>query len=78
VSLDIDWEALVRVVSVGLVVGAGLPALYAVGVRALAGPGSHSTGGKRRRGRIATAVACFAVVTSAAISAIILLSSGGS
>jgi hypothetical protein len=76
VLADIDWGSLAKVVSVSLLVGAGLPALFALGVRALAHPGSFSSGGKRRRGRTATGVAYFAVVASAAISAVILITNG--
>lgn len=73
---DIDWGALAKVVSVSLLVGAGLPALFALGVRALADANSYSSEGKKRRGRIATAVAYFAVFGSAACSAVILISNG--
>jgi len=76
VFADIDWGALGKVVSVSLVVGAGLPTLFALGVRALAHPGSFHPGGKRRRGRTATAIAYFAVVASAACSAVILMTNG--
>ena len=40
-SQYIDWSALGQVVAFGLLVGAGLPALFALGVRALEGPGSR-------------------------------------
>ena len=48
----IEWGALANVVIAGLVVGAGLPALFAVGVRALAGPGSRDADGQRPRVRV--------------------------
>jgi hypothetical protein len=73
---EIDWGALAKVISVSLVVGAGLPSLFALGVRSLAHPDSFHPGGKRRRGRTATAVAYFAVVLSAACSAVILITNG--
>jgi hypothetical protein len=39
----IDLHALWQVVLVGLICGAGLPALFAVGLRALSAQGSHRT-----------------------------------
>jgi len=73
----IEWGALGRIVIVGLVVGAGLPALFAVGVRALAGPGSTNDAGQRPRLRLAVALACFAVIVSAIATAIVLIGRGG-
>jgi hypothetical protein len=62
----IDLHALWQIVVVGLLAGAGLPALYAVGLRALSPPG----GGARPQGEparpgplgIAAAGLCFAAV----------------
>ncbi|MBN2177076.1 MAG: hypothetical protein JW722_05390 [Demequinaceae bacterium] len=73
----IEWRALADVVVVGLIVGAGLPALFALGVRALAGPGSRTEVEGRRPSRIAGAVACFTIVGSAVISAIVAIGNGG-
>jgi hypothetical protein len=39
----IDWKALWQIVLLGLVAGAGLPALFAVGLRALALKGGNGT-----------------------------------
>ena len=39
----IDLHALWQVVLVGLIFGAGLPALFAVGLRALSAPGNRRT-----------------------------------
>ncbi len=69
----IKWRALADVVVVGLIVGAGLPALFALGVRALAGPGSRVEAGRRPPIRVVTAGACFAVVVSAIVAAIIYI-----
>ncbi len=73
----VNWNALVNVVVVGLVVGAGLPALFAVGVRALAGPGSHNQSGRRSPVRVAVALACFGAVVAAIVVAVALIVSGG-
>ena len=69
----IDLHALWQIVVVGLIAGAGLPALFAVGLRALSLPGSGTrsapapsgdderiVGGSRLG--IALAALCFAVV----------------
>ncbi|NYI41457.1 hypothetical protein [Demequina lutea] len=73
----IEWGALGKIVVVGLVVGAGLPALFAVGVRSLAGPGSTNDVGRRPRSRIALALACFAVIVGAIVTAIVIIGRGG-
>lgn len=76
-SSYVEWGALADVLVGGLILGAGLPALFALGVRALAGPGSHDETGRRPRIRVVTAVACFAVIVSAIVTAIILIGFGG-
>jgi hypothetical protein len=77
VSEYIKWGALGQVLAFGLIVGAGLPTLFAVGVRALAGPGSRDDAGHRSPLRIAGALACFAIVLGAVTSAIVYIASGG-
>ncbi len=72
----IKWRALAEVVVVGLIVGAGLPALFAVGVRALAGPGSRNAAGRRAPFHVALAVTCFAIVVAAITVAIVIIASG--
>jgi hypothetical protein len=73
----IKWRALADVVVVGLIVGAGLPALFALGVRALAGPGSRDEAGRRPAIRVVAAIACFAVVLAAIATAIVIIGTGG-
>lgn len=73
----IEWGALGKIVVLGLVLGAGLPALFAVGVRALAGPGSRNGQGSRPRAQLATAAAAFAVVLGAIVTAIVIIGKGG-
>jgi hypothetical protein len=77
VSDYIKWAALRDVLVFGLVVGAGLPALFAVGVRALAGPGARDSAGHRSRMRLAAAYVCFAIVVGAVTSAIVYIANGG-
>lgn len=73
----VNWSALANVLVVGLVVGAGLPALFAVGVRALTGPGSHDDAGRRHPGRLALAMGSFGTVVAAIVVAVALIVSGG-
>jgi hypothetical protein len=69
----IDLQALWRIVVIGLIAGAGLPALFAVGLRALSmGGGTTQTadGSTERVGGgspvgTTIAVVCFAVVLAA-------------
>lgn len=70
----IDLDALWQIVVVGLIAGAGLPALFAVGLRALSMSGGRTqtaegttdeTVGSSSPLGIAVAVVCFAVVLAA-------------
>jgi hypothetical protein len=66
----INLDALWKIVVIGLLLGAGLPALFAVGLRALSagtadGPaGEPATGGGSVVGRAAAGL-CFAIVLAA-------------
>jgi hypothetical protein len=69
----VDLHALWKIIVVGLICGAGLPALFAIGLRALNMPGArtqtagvdseHIVGGSRVG--LAAAGLCFAVVLAA-------------
>ena len=72
-SSYVEWGALADVVVVGLIVGAGLPAVFALGVRALAGPGSRDEAGRRAPVRVAAAIACLAVIICAVVAAILII-----
>jgi hypothetical protein len=63
----INLDALWKIVVIGVLLGAGLPALFAVGLRALS-PAEAEGGGVRTGGNVAGrtfAVLCFAVVLAA-------------
>lgn len=60
----IDIPAVWRIVVVSLLLGAGLPALFAVGIRGLATEG-RPTARTAVRGGTVLAVACFAIVLAA-------------
>jgi hypothetical protein len=89
----IQFDALLQVVVAGAIVGAGLPALFALGVRLLATPatgvtvavegapsGTDAAGPTTARPtgvRLAAAVLCFATVLAACAVGIWFLASGG-
>lgn len=76
-SSYVEWAKLRDVVLVGIVIGAGLPALVAVAVRSLAGPGAVTPEGKRPAGRVLLAVASLTVVAAAIVTAIVIIATGG-
>lgn len=67
-------NSLWQVVAVGLLFGAGLPALFALGLRSLAAGANSETGAGEPTvaGRIGAAV-CFAVIVAAVFGGILLL-----
>jgi len=73
----VEWGALARIVVLGLVIGAGLPTLFAVGVRALVGPGSKTDAGRRPFAHVVIAAVSFAVVIVAIVTAIVIIGRGG-
>lgn len=76
-SKFIEWDAIGNIIVVGLVFGAGLPTLFALGVRALAGPGAkHANGAALLTRRVAT-VTCFTVIVLAVTGTIIYIAAGG-
>ncbi|WP_430868056.1 hypothetical protein [Demequina aurantiaca] len=72
-----ELDAIANIVVVGLLFGAGLPALFALGVRALAGPGARRPDGTVALARRVTAGACFTVIIVAVAGAIIYIAAGG-
>ncbi|AEG42956.1 hypothetical protein [Isoptericola variabilis] len=84
----IEWDALARVLVVGILVGAGIPALFALGLRLVVKPDGGTSAGAdggapaaaRTRpgiGRLVAAGLCFAVCVGAVITGIGFLVSGG-
>ncbi|WP_375483730.1 hypothetical protein [uncultured Jatrophihabitans sp.] len=68
----IDLHALWRIVVIGLICGAGLPAVFALGLKALGGAdgdesatGGTATLSRTNPLRVAVAAVCFAVVLAA-------------
>jgi hypothetical protein len=77
VSAYIEWGALGAIVVFGVLIGAGLPALFALGVRALEGPGARDADGRRSALRTTAGYACFAVALSTIAAAIVFIAAGG-
>ena len=80
----IEWGALGQVVLAGVIVGAGIPALFALGLRLLVAPrvadGEATVAGAARRpgtARLVGGFACFAVVVAAIVTGLAFLVSGG-
>jgi hypothetical protein len=80
----IEWDALGQVVLAGIVVGAGIPALFALGLRLLVVPrvadGDATVAEPARRpgaARLVGGFACFAVVVAAIVTGLAFLVAGG-
>ena len=70
--------SLAKVIAVGLVLGAGLPAIFAIGIRstAMVETGPDGVDRMTTAGRV-RAVACFGVVLAAVAAGIVWIVSGG-
>ncbi|PFG44813.1 hypothetical protein ATJ88_3550 [Isoptericola jiangsuensis] len=88
--MSIDWTALGQVVVAGLIVGAGLPALFALGLRLVAGTGDDRPATGRTTEptgpvviarpsplRMVGALLCFGTVVGAVAAGIVFIASGG-
>jgi hypothetical protein len=73
----INLTAIWQIVVVGLLAGAGLPALVAIGLRALVPSGAGHVMAGRNPGGVAIAAVCFAVVLAAIGYGIYLIVQGG-
>jgi len=71
----IEWGALLNIILFGLLIGAGLPALYALGVRSL-DTSSRAVGRSALLLKVA-AYACFAIVVAAILGALIFIAAVG-
>jgi len=70
----VEWDALARILVFGVLIGAGLPALYAVGVRSL---DSASRNPARARLLTAGAYTCFGAIAAAILYALYFIAIGG-
>lgn len=71
----IEWGALLNIVLFGVLIGAGLPAMYAIGVRAL-DASARATGGAATLRKVG-AYACFGIVAAAILFALGFIVAGG-
>lgn len=62
-----------QILVAGVVIGAGLPALFAFGVRLLATANADGSTAARRQGGIVGAFACFALVVVAVVTGILFI-----
>ena len=62
-----------QILVAGVVIGAGLPALFAFGVRLLATANADGTATARRQVGVAGAFACFALVVVAVVTGILFI-----
>jgi len=75
VNTYVEWGALANIVLFGVLIGAGLPALYALGVRSLDTASRES--GSTARWYKAAAIACFGVIVIAILGALAFIAAGG-
>lgn len=73
----IEWGALAQVVVIGIIVGAGLPLAFAVGVRSIAGRNARGEDGHVPRRRKVLAACSFGVVVLATLGAVAYIAAGG-
>jgi len=73
----VEWGALANILLFGVLLGAGLPTLFAVGVKILAGTGSHEDSGQTKTSHLVLAWTCFAICVLAIGGAIAFLAAGG-
>ena len=70
----VEWDALAKILVFGVLIGAGLPALYAVGVRSL---DSAARNPARARALTAAAYICFGLIVAAILYALYFIAIGG-
>ncbi len=80
----IEWSALGQVIGVGLLVGAGLPALFALGLRLLSparrpadGAAPEVPAPRPAPWRVAVACLCFGIIVAAVVAGIAGIVAGG-
>lgn len=71
----IEWSALGQVLVAGVLIGAGIPALFALGLRLLAGAGPAPV--RPSPVRLAGAILCLAIVIAAVAFGLFFVISGG-
>ncbi len=73
----VEWGALANILVLGIAVGAGLPVLFAVGVRVLHPHGENARERSKAPWRKAVAITCFVVGAAAVLGGIAYIAAGG-
>lgn len=73
----VEWGSLLNIVVFGLLVGAGVPAVYALGVRAVKNVGARDDAGRLPLWRKAVAVLCFGVCVAVVVTGVVFIAAGG-
>lgn len=73
----VEWGSLANVLIFGLLVGAGLPTLFALGVRIVDGPGARDADGNLPLGRKIAGGVCFGATALAVLGAVAYIAAGG-
>ena len=76
-STFVEWGALGNILAFGVLLGAGVPAVYALGVRAMYGPGALDSHGHTRTVRKVVGLGCFALCGVVALAGIAFIALGG-
>ena len=69
----IEWSALGNIVWVGIVVGAGVPFMFALGVWAIAGENARRENGRLPLGRRLLSFVAFGVAIAASLAGVAML-----
>lgn len=73
----VEWGSLLNVFIFGLLVGAGVPAVYALGVRAIKNVDARDENGHLPLWRKAVAVLCFGVCVAVVVTGVVFIAAGG-
>ena len=73
----IEWSSLANVVVVGVLVGAGVPFMFALGVWAISGENARGESGRLPIGRRLLSFVAFGVAVAASLAGIAMLVQGG-
>lgn len=76
-STFVEWDALAKILVLGIVIGGGLPVLFAVAVRALHPHGEHAVARSHAWWRKALAISCFVVAAVVVGGGIAYIAAGG-
>lgn len=73
----VEWGSLLNVFIFGLLVGAGVPAVYALGVRAIKNVDARDKNRHLPVWRKAVAVLCFGLCVAVVVTGVVFIAAGG-